>query len=267
MDIQLIATDLDGTLLNDKREISTVNQCALTRAALQGIEIVLATGRHYEGVPEVLRKMPFLRYIIAVNGAQVIENQTGRIMYSAEIPVPDMENLLDYLDMLPVRYESFQDGEIWTPTEHLKKDIITGRKVKAVEHFRERIRLRNLPVPKVQILISDVWLRETVLKELKFRFPELVFTSARKDNIEVNYKKATKGQALSFLCGYLNIEIDSVLALGDGTNDISMLTLAGIGAAMENGVEEVKGKADFVIRSNEDDGFADMVERFVLKQE
>ena len=85
----LIALDLDGTLLNDKKQLTDRARAALEAAAAAGAEIVPATGRFYRGIPEVIRDLPFVRYAITVNGAQVIDARDGKTIYAAEIPGPD----------------------------------------------------------------------------------------------------------------------------------------------------------------------------------
>ena len=86
-EIKLIALDLDGTLLTSNKELTQRNYRALEKAAEMGIEVVPTTGRLVGALPEVIRKLPFLRYVISVNGAQVVDIHTGETLYDAEIPM------------------------------------------------------------------------------------------------------------------------------------------------------------------------------------
>ena len=86
--VGIIALDLDGTLLNSDKELSPGNRAALERAAEAGYEIVPTTGRFYGGMPQVIRELPFVRYVITINGAEVADRRTGEVMYRAEIPCP-----------------------------------------------------------------------------------------------------------------------------------------------------------------------------------
>ena len=89
-------------------------------------------------------------------------------------------------------------------------------------------------------------------------------TSSLYNNLEINASSATKGRALMWLADYLKIDREATMALGDGGNDLSMIQAAGIGVAMVNGLEEVKAAADFITMSNDEDGVAAAVEKFVL---
>jgi len=84
-DYKLIALDLDGTLLNSQKELTPASRAALTRAAEAGIEIVPTTGRFYGGMPESVRELPFIRYVISINGAEVKDLQTGEIIYTGPL--------------------------------------------------------------------------------------------------------------------------------------------------------------------------------------
>ena len=97
---KLILTDLDGTLLREDKSLSPVNRAALERAAAQGAEVVLATGRFYGGIPQELRDLPFLRYFILMNGAKIYDRRTDRALGRAEIPWETAEAVIDLLEPL-----------------------------------------------------------------------------------------------------------------------------------------------------------------------
>ena len=107
-------------------------------------------------------------------------------------------------------------------------------------------------------------LRARQLAELPERFPDLAFSTSMPFNIEINARTATKGNALRALCRHLGLDPAQTLALGDGTNDSDMLRAAGVGVAMANADEAVKAAADHVTGNNNDAGFAEAVEKFVL---
>ena len=102
-DYKLIALDLDGTLLNSDKHLSAENADALQLAADSGAQIVPTTGRFFGGMPQVIRELPYLRYAITVNGAQVQDIRTGRSIYRAEIPLPRALAIMEYLDTPMVR--------------------------------------------------------------------------------------------------------------------------------------------------------------------
>ena len=118
-------------------------------------------------------------------------------------------------------------------------------------------------VEKINIFLADLKDREPLCRELE-QEPDLVITSSLYNNLEINASSATKGRALMWLADYLKIDREATMALGDGGNDLSMIQAAGIGVAMVNGLEEVKAAADFITMSNDEDGVAAAVEKFVL---
>ena len=106
--------------------------------------------------------------------------------------------------------------------------------------------------------------RDAAAEELK-SIPGIVVTGALDKNIEVNAQGVNKGDALIDLGKRLGIRREDILAFGDGSNDYYMMQKAGTGVAMENGTEEVKEAADYVARSNDEEGVARFIEEYVLE--
>ena len=270
--IRLIALDLDGTLLDTQKCLSDENRAALTRAARAGIHIVPTTGRFFDGMPEAVRALPFIRYAITINGAEVADRQTGEELYQANIPLGRALELMRYLDTLPVIYDCYQDNAGWM-SEHLKARI--DGMVKD-PHFRKMLHELRKPVPelkafvgergrdvqKIQFFIPTPELRQELLKTLPEMFPDLAVSSSVSENIEVNAAGATKGKALLGLAKRLGIPREGTMAFGDGLNDLSMLEAAGIGVAMENACAEAKAAADYITLSCDDHGVARAIEKF-----
>lgn len=272
MAIRIILLDLDGTLLTREKQLSGANRAALERAADMGIWIVPSTGRFYEGIPAVVRELPFVRYAVTINGAQVYDAAEKRVLHRAEIPPEAAERVFDRLDTLPVIYDCFLDGwgymdaENYARIDRFIEDPRVNRMVKElrrpVEHFREFIRRENRPLQKIQMFFRDMDRRREALESLAREFPDMAVTSSISNNIEINDRAATKGEALRFLCRYLGLEIRDTMAFGDGSNDMSMIQAAGIGVAMANADPGLKAAADFVTDTNDADGVAKAIERF-----
>ena len=270
--IRIIALDLDGTLLNTEKQISQENLAALWRAAEAGIHIVPTTGRFYNGMPLAIRELPFIRYAITINGAEVADYQTGEELYKADIPLERALELMRYLDTLPVIYDCYQDNAGWI-SEHLKARIDSTVKD---PHFRRMLHELRKPVPelkafvtergrdvqKIQFFIPTPELRLELLQTLPERFPDLAVSSSVSENIEVNSAQATKGRALLALAERLGIPQEGTMAFGDGLNDLSMIRAAGIGVAMKNACEEAKSAADYITRSCDEHGVAYGINKF-----
>ena len=270
--IRLIALDLDGTLLNTRKQLSEENRAALTRAARAGIHIVPTTGRFFDGMPEAVRELPFLRYAITINGAEVADHRTEEELYKADIPLARALELMRYLDTLPVIYDCYQDNAGWI-SQHLKARIDSTVKD---PHFRKMLHELRKPVPelkafvternrdiqKIQFFIPTPELRQELLETLPKMFPDLAVSSSVSENIEVNAAGATKGLALLGLAERLGIPREGTMAFGDGLNDLSMLEAAGVGVAMENACAEAKAAADYITLSNDEHGVAYAIEKY-----
>lgn len=264
--IGMIALDLDGTLLNSNKELSAGNLAALQRAANAGIEIVPTTGRFYGGMPEVIRNLPFVRYAITVNGAEVADLKTGEVIYKAEIPWQQAVEIMTLLDDFPVIYDCYMDNAAWMTAEQ-KKHI---DRIVASPHYRTMLHELRQPVPelkeyltnlkhdvqKVQLFTDQPELWTRMMKELPERFENLCVSSSVSDNVEINQVHANKGEALHALADHLGLPYEATIAFGDGLNDLSMLRDAGIGVAMENACDEAKEIADGITLSCDEDGVA-----------
>ena len=111
MNIRLIAFDLDGTLLNSGKTVSPRTKAALTRAAEHGVVLVPATGRLHRDLPADVASLPSLRYVIAINGAEVFDLKEDRLLYQAELDRTDALELMKYMDTLPAIYGWYQGGQ------------------------------------------------------------------------------------------------------------------------------------------------------------
>ncbi len=275
--IRIIALDLDGTLLNSDKKLSEENKAALERAAEEGIEIVPATGRFYRGMPQIIRDIPYVNYVISVNGAQVYDIKNDSTVCRSEIPWERAVSVMERLDGIDVIYDCYQDGWGWM-TEGLYDK---AEEYAANIHSLEMIKNLRTPVPdlktllkerasgvqKIQVFFKDMGLRAKTLETLPAEFPDLVVTTSIVNNIEINSRDATKGIALKKLANYLGIPVEETMAFGDDTNDITMLKAAGTGVAMGNACEAVKRAADYVTDDCDESGVAKALKHFLWENE
>ena len=276
---KLIAFDLDGTLLDQEKNLPERNLAALCAAAEAGCLLVPATGRIFRGIPPQMKALPFLRYYILSNGAAVYDSREDRILYRGDIPLETALRCYEYLDTLPVIYDCYQD-EMGYMSRHMldrAPDYLVNEPGilklvyslrQPVDDLKETLRQRGKALQKLQMyfLPEDMELRERQLTEIPRRFPSLKATSSVSCNIEVNSVDADKGQALAALCAHLGLPVERSVAFGDGLNDADMLRAAGLGVAMANASDQVKAAADRVTGSNVDCGVAAVIEE-LLKEE
>ena len=275
--IKLIALDLDGTLLDGNKNLSNENKAALERAASEGIEIVPATGRFYKGMPQIIRDLPFVNYVISINGAQVYDVKNGKTVCGSEIPCERAVSVMEFLDGIDVIYDCYQDGWGWMTQKLYDKAELYAANIHSLEmikklrtpvpELKEHLKQKASGVQKIQAFFRDMDFRARMLEELPVKFPDLVVTTSIVNNIEINSKDATKGIALKKLADYLEIPVSQTMAFGDDFNDITMLETAGIGVAMKNAAEEVKNAADYVTDSCDSNGVANAVNHFLWENE
>lgn len=271
--IRLIAFDLDGTLLKDNKELTPRTLKALSRAAEAGIFLVPATGRLYDGVPEEIRTLPFIRYVIGANGAQVYDAWEKRILHRAEMNREEILRFFDASESSTAITGCYKNGkaymsradmekmEAYSPGQALFR--MMRRIYLPVEDLKTFLLESEETVQKLMLFFADLEERRRVLAHMEAALSDLSVSSSVINNIEVNTGEANKGAALKFLRGYLGIKKEETAAFGDGSNDITMLMEAGIGFAMENACPEAKEAADRIALSNEQDGVAEEIEKLL----
>lgn len=271
----IIALDLDGTLLNSRKQLTTRNEFALQMAAEEGWVIVPTTGRFYSGMPEVIRSLPFIDYAITINGAEVIDLLRSRLVYTAELPWKQAVRIMEWLDEFPVIYDCYMESSGWISQSHKDKadSVIRDPHVRKMVHdFRKPvpdlkafITEGQKDVQKIQFFAEDTILRMNMMDLMNRQFKDIVVSSALDQNAEINQTHANKGEALQALAAYLGVDMENTMAIGDGLNDISMIKAAGLGVAMANGTQLCKDKADYVTLTNDNDGVAAVIEKYCLR--
>ncbi len=275
--IKLIALDLDGTLLTTDKVLTPENQAMLARAAAAGIEIVPATGRFYSGMPQNIRSLPFVRYAITINGAQVYDLAQDKPIARAEIPWPRAVEIMTYLDRLPVIYDCYMDNWGWMTQSMYDR----AEEYAPHRHSLEMLKTLRTPVPelkahlarvqhgvqKIQMFFLDMELRARTMEDLARRFPDIAVTTSIPRNVELNSLQAQKGPALEALARHLGLDMGQTMAFGDDLNDITMLRTAGIGVAMGNAAPAAKAAADHITLDCDHSGVAAAIARFCFEED
>lgn len=271
--IKLIAFDLDGTLLKDNKELTPRTLDALKNASKAGIHLVPTTGRLYDGVPEEIRTLPFIRYVIGANGAEVYDAWEKKTLHRAEMKREEVLRFFAVAEDTSAIIGCYKDGKAYMGKRDMEKmeEYSPGqvffrmmrRIYIPVDDLKEYLLESGETVQKLMLFFADLEERRQVLEHMKVSLFDLSVSSSVINNIEVNAKDANKGAALKFLWQYLGIEREATAAFGDGSNDITMLLEAGTGFAMENACPEAKEAADRITLSNEQEGVAYMIQKIL----
>lgn len=270
-DLRIIALDLDGTLLDSQKRLSSANRAALARAAARGALVVPTTGRFFGMMPQAVRELPFVRYAITVNGAQVYDRETDTAIVREEIPLETALGVMRLLDGFDVIYDCYRANWGWMSELFKAKAAAYATD----EHYLRMVNDFRRPVPELKAHLAATAAEGDVQKIMLFarldgprdvtariteavnaRFPEIKVTSTTWNNLELNIASANKGVALGRFAAHLGLTLANCMALGDGRNDLTMIEAAGVGVAMANAHPDVLAAADYVSLSNDADGVA-----------
>ncbi|MBS5955929.1 MAG: HAD family phosphatase [Clostridiales bacterium] len=273
MDIKLIALDLDGTLLNSKKQLSKENRKALTECIVNGILVVPCTGRTADGIPSEIKDIDGIRYAIATNGAVIHDLKENTVLDTRMLTWEKAMELLKFVDNYPVMYDPYIEGRgITEPKffENLSDYCLTDALQDLVKKTRDLhpsiidyVRNIRKPVEKINLFFPDMEGRARLRAELN-KQADILVTSSIPNNLEINALGASKGEAIHRLADLLGIDRAQTMAIGDGENDFTMIRMAGVGVAMKNASEELQAEANYVTETNDDDGVAAAIYRLVF---
>lgn len=241
--IEIIALDMDGTLLNNEGDISPDNREAIRLAQELGVKVILSTGRFIDSVREYAGTLDLSSYFITTNGSEIWQG-SDQLIERHVIPVPDIE----WLRNLAV------DEGVW----------FWGMTTK--QHYH----LQNFPVDvagdewlKFGMDVKDAQTRKRIRTMLEDS-GQFEVTNSSLSNIELNPRGVSKASGLKTVSALCGTTMDHVMAIGDSLNDIAMIRAVGCGVAMGNAQPAVIEAADWVTESNERHGVAQAIRRWVL---
>lgn len=256
MNYKIVASDLDRTLLTDDHGVSPENMQAIAQLTEKGVHFVPASGRAYDEMPKALLENPNIRYYITSDGACIYDKQT-RTAHELAMEPALVKDVLDvvyqypicpmihydtiaYVDAAthnPVDYAAFNMNDYWIsfamaneiPMENLQQVAYTLPRIQSI-------------VPFFKDMADLEECREILSKDSR-----LLLAQTDPYNLEIFSCKAGKGNALHYLADMLGIDRAATIAVGDSTNDMTMVQAAGLGLAVENAVPELKKAADRII--------------------
>ena len=271
MKYKLLVLDVDGTLLNDEREISKRTLAALLKVQQMGVRIVLASGRPTYGLMPLAKTLELGNYggfVLSYNGCQIIKAQNGEILFERRIN-PEM---LPYLEKKARKNGfaifTYHDNTLITDSpdnEYIKNEaLLNNLKIIKEDEFSTAIDF----APCKCMLVSD---KEKALIGLEQHWEKRLagtLDAFRSEPyfLEVVPCGVNKANTLGALLEHLGVTREEVIAVGDGVCDVTMLQLAGMGVAMGHSQDSVKVCADYVTASNEEDGVALAVEKLILAE-
>jgi len=284
---RMVAIDIDGTLLNSNHELTEKTIEVLREATKRGIFIVLTSGRMTKNVKSFCEKIGADKYLIAENGASIIDLQTGKTVYSKYLSKETVNKVLDVCEENSIYYMVYTQNELivknikYMSLFFYKQNFNPNARIKQVVAGRDYINNVEGNFTKLMICDEDRSIYRSILKELKkideIDITPVPHTSVKKLNIDgeekvikysyadISAKGANKWTAIEYLAKQLGIHKSEIIAIGDNINDMHMIFNAGLGVAMDNGSPYAKKVANVVAPSNDKDGVAQIIEKYILK--
>lgn len=264
---KLVAIDMDGTLLKKDKSLSEKNKKAIKEAREKNVKVVLATGRPVDGVKRYLEELDLFHYdeyVLTFNGAIIKEIGPDKVVFRDTLRGKDLLDLYEISKEIGVNIHGFSKDGCITP--------------KMNEYTELEGEINNIDV--YEINYDNINPEEEIVKIMMIDKPEILDRGIKKLPKEV-YEKYTvvrsapyfleflsktcnKGEGIKSLAESLGIKKEEIICIGDAGNDLHMIEYAGLGVAMENAFNDIKEKADFITKSNENDGVAFVFEKFVL---
>lgn len=264
-----IALDLDGTLTNHDKVVTTKTREALLQAEAEGVVIILASGRPTYGIEPVAECLELDKrggYILSYNGGNIVNAKTGEKLFAQFLPDEVIPILYRYAKEKNHALLGYAGNEIITEMpddQYVKEESrINKMNIRKVENLFEALE----PHPTKLLMTgdpADMLKAENELSEILGDRMD-IFRSAP-FFLELVPKGIDKAKSLLRLLSKINLTPADMIAFGDGYNDLSMLKLAGMGVAMQNAAPEVRAEADYITLSNEEDGVAAALEHFCKK--
>lgn len=264
---KILALDLDGTLTNSKKEITPHTLDILTQAQQKGLRIVLASGRPTQGIMPLANQLhlkDYKGYILAFNGGLIIDCTTGEVIYQKMLDTSVYKHLYETGNTKDFKILSYKDNCI--ACEDIENKYVryaaylNKMKLKKLNNFLDEI---NFPEPKCLIVGNEEKLAN-LEKELSGHYQgKMSIYRSEPFFLEVLPFGIDKAKRLEFLLNHLGIKREELMVCGDGFNDLGMIKYAGLGVAMSNAQDVVKEVADYITLSNEEDGVAAAVKKFI----
>lgn len=269
MSIKLIGIDIDGTLLNSRKELTQATIDALQAAADHGIQVVISTGRLLSEYVDLVAQLPMMRYNVTCTGTQVLDLQTGEDIFRCAMTADELRYLCGKLRGLDCFLQIFSDvdGKIHNDVRHMAQaERFCG------EGLARMVRNHHVAEPdiyeyiegytgvtnKIHIFFADPAVKAEAIRRMEGE-PYAVMGSAPND-LELMPLGIDKAVGLRKLADHLGLDRSEIMTFGDGGNDVAMLAYAGVGLAMKNASQDAKEAADYVLPwTNDEDGVAKAV--------
>lgn len=270
MKYRLIACDMDETLLNDDHQIPQANIDAIKRAKEHGVLFVPSTGRGYLSLQHDLETLGLLdqpgQYVLSYNGGVLTENKDNRMLFFRGMSFEKIKELFEFGLKQDVCIHIYTQKELFTfNLSDSEKERIVRQKVAHTHVTDNQIDfLRETPIAKILYQNMDVPYLKSLEPLMEAILSDVQVSYSSNRYMEFNAAGVNKGQGLLDLAEYLGIAIEETIAVGDNSNDLPMLQVAGLSVAAGNAIPEVKERCDYTTTATNNEGvIAELVAKFI----
>ena len=265
---KLVAIDMDGTLLREDKTVSDRTKSAIKAAYAKGAKIVLASGRPLEGLLRYIEELGIYSnqdYVLSYNGSLVQNVETKEVICKNILSGKDLHRLYDLSKEIGVNLHAFSKQGCITPKISEYSEL-EGKinSIPVVELNYDDIS-EDEDIIKIMFVDPEEQLEEAIKKIPQSFYEEYTIVRSAPFFLEFLNKKSGKGTGVKALADFLGIKQEEVICIGDAGNDLDMIEYAGLGVAMGNAFEEVKAAADYITDTNDEDGVAKVIERFICE--
>lgn len=263
-------SDMDGTLLNSNDVISEENEKALKKLQNLGAEVIIASGRMDIVLKSFIKQLDLNGYVISCNGGFIRHTKTNKVLYSKAIEKAIVKEITTYCSKNKVNFVLYTSNVLYSSGDNYIAKKYSRYDKKLVEYLQDcnddKINeiINNVDVFKILLVCGD---NEKVvpLQNYFSSFNGISVVSSVRGLLDIMASDISKGSGLKILAEKLNVNLDNVIAFGDGYNDLEMLQCVGMPIAVSNAEDCVKKAAKYVTKSNDDSGVAYAINNFILK--
>jgi Cof subfamily protein (haloacid dehalogenase superfamily) len=266
---KLIAIDIDGTLMNDRKEITKEVNDAIQAAKAKGVKVVICTGRPIVGVQSIIEELKLNDeedFVITFNGALVQNTYSKDVESQITLTYENLKELHELSLKLDSPFQFFDTESLYTPNREISRYTVHEAHINQIPiHYLPIDEVpKDMLIPKVMFIDEPERLNTIIANIPESLWEKYTFVKSTPFFLEILDPSVSKGNAVKQLAEKLSIKQEEVICIGDGENDLSMVEYAGCGVAMANAVSVVKEVAQFHTLSNNENGVAYAIEKLVL---
>lgn len=259
---KLVALDIDGTLLNSEGVVTDETQDSIRRYSNKAL-ITISTGRPIQGVLKYIELLEIEAPIITYNGAMIIDPITKKILFEQGLEACDARKIYELGSKMDTTITVWSNNRLYVNINNDNVDSykrLSGVEPIVITDFEKIIEQGITKMLWIDEIDRVNMFQNILISEIG---DSVNYCTSKPNFLEFFNKKVSKAEALRFIGKYLDIKQKEIIAIGDGNNDLAMIEYAGLGVAMENASDEVKDRANFITKSNNDDGIAYVLEKFI----